>query len=118
MILYCYRIDKVSISTNAVIKTIITNSWILKVEPYAVHAAHQSHVTLQLENSEQHELTANSPGGVQFLLVRVEQVRNQELLFRIRLNATDYRDVQDRLQSPINNIRGISIHQVTNQYNS
>ena len=36
-------------------------------------------------------------------------------LFTIRLNALDYRDVQDRLQAPIDNVRGLVVHQDVHQ---
>lgn len=55
----CPRIDKAIIQTNPISKTVITNSWIIKVDPYNVHAAHQNHVTLQLEDAEEHNFTAD-----------------------------------------------------------
>ena len=54
------RIDKVIIRTNQVSKTVITNSWIIKVDPYMICAAHQNHVSLQLADAEEHNLTVDS----------------------------------------------------------
>ena len=109
--LLLYRIDKVIISTNPITKTVITNSWIIKVDPYTVKLARQSDVQLQLENSEEHNFT-NDSQTAQYLSVWVEHVQSHEKLFSIRLNAVDYLDMQDRLQSPVNNVRGVVINQV------
>lgn len=89
----------------------ITNSWIIKVEPYSIFAAHQNHVSLQLENAEDYNLTADSQTA-QYLTVHVEHFQTKKLLFTIRLNAIDYADIQDRLQRPISNVRGLAINQV------
>ena len=107
-----YRIDKVTVSPNPISKTVITGSWIIKITPYTVYVAHQNHVSLNLLDNEEHNLTINSQIGAQFLSVQVTQIPNQQPLFTIRLNALDYTDMQDRLQSPINNVRGIVIKQV------
>lgn len=106
-----YRIDKVTVRTNPVSKTVVTNSWIIKVEPYVVQVAHQNHVTLQLENSEEHTYTADSQTA-QYLWVNVEHIQTKQKLFTIRLNAVDYADMQDRLQTRISNVRGLLINQV------
>lgn len=69
-------------------------------------------MALNLLKNEQHDVTINSSTGAQFLSIQVENIQNQEPLFTIRLNALDYADMVDRLQSPINNVRGIIINQV------
>jgi len=108
------RIDKVSISTNPVSKAVLTNTWIIKISPYSVKVAHQNHVTLSLLKNEEHNVSINSSTGAQFLSIQVEDIQNKEPLFTIRLNALDYADMVDRLQSPINNVRGIIINQDVN----
>lgn len=90
----------------------ITNSWILKVEPYTVHLAHQNHVALQLVDFDEHTFTPDRQVA-QFLSVRVDHVQTRQHLFTIRLNARDYSDVQDRLQSPIANVRGVDVNPVS-----
>lgn len=104
------RIDKVTVRTNPVSKTVITSSWIIKVEPYAVRVAHQNHVTLELENAEEHDYTPDSQ-TTQYLWVKVEQLQTRKKLFSIRLNAMDYADMQNRLQRSISNVRGLLINQ-------
>ena len=79
-----------------------------------MYAALQNHVALQLADSVHHDVTAGSSSGAQFLSIRVERLPSQQLLFSVRVNALDYRDVVDRLQSPISNVRGIVVHQVNN----
>jgi len=69
-------------------------------------------VTLNLLKNEEHDVTINSSTGAQFLSIQVEDIQNKEPLFIIRLNALDYADMVDRLQNPINNVRGIIINQV------
>lgn len=93
----------------------ITNSWIIKVEPYTVHLAHQNHVALQLVECDEHTFTPDRQVA-QFLSVRVEHVQTHQFLFMIRLNARDYADVQDRLQSPIANVRGVVVNPVGYQF--
>lgn len=73
--------------------------------------AHQSHVELQLENSEEHNYTVDSQTA-QYLWVNVKHIQSRQELFTIRLNAIDYADMQDRLQSRISNVRGLTINQV------
>jgi len=68
-------------------------------------------VTLNLLKNEEHDVTINSSTGAQFLSIQVEDIQNKEPLFIIRLNALDYADMVDRLQNPINNVRGIIINQ-------
>ena len=92
----------------------MTNSWIIKVEPYVVQVAHQNHVTLQLENSEEHTYTVDSQTA-QYLWVNVEHIQTRQKLFTIRLNAVDFADMQDRLQTRISNVRGLLINQVVLQ---
>ena len=89
----------------------MTNSWIIKVEPYVVQVAHQNHVMLQLENAEEHTYTVDSQTA-QYLWVNVEHIQTRQKLFTIRLNAIDYADMQDRLQTRISNVRGLLINQV------
>ena len=105
-----------SISTNPISKTVLTNSWIIKISPYSVQAAHQNHVTLNLLKNEELNVTVDSSTGAQFLSVQVEHIQSKSSLFTIRLNALDYADMVDRLQSPINNLRGIIINQVRWSY--
>lgn len=76
-----------------------------------VRVAHQSHVSLQLENAEEHNYTLDSQIA-QYLWVNVKHIQNRRELFTVRLNAIDYADMQDRLQSRISNVRGLIINQV------
>lgn len=84
------------------------------MEPYTVHLAHQNHVTLQLVDCDEHTFTPDRQVA-QFVSVRVEHVQTHKSLFTIRLNARDYSDVQDRLQSPIANVRGVEVNPVSHK---
>ena len=76
-----------------------------------VKIAHQNHVNLMLENAEEHNYTVDSQTS-QYLWVTVELIQTKQQLFTIRLNAVDYADMQDRLQTRIHNFRGVTINQV------
>lgn len=78
--------------------------------------AHQNHVTLELENAEEHDYTPDSQ-TTQYLWVKVEQLQTRKKLFSIRLNAMDYADMQSRLQRSISNVRGLLINQVRQNMN-
>ena len=63
---------------------IVTDSWVIRTSTYTVHVAHQSDVHLTLSAAEEHDLSHESPTGVQFLTINVSSVRPRVQPFSIR----------------------------------
>ncbi|XP_069672804.1 E3 ubiquitin-protein ligase TM129 [Periplaneta americana] len=104
------RIDKICIETNSVVKVIATDNWIVKVSPYWLDVAHQSDAALILSSSDTHQVAPSSPGGAQYLNIEVKSVRPGVKPFRIRLNALDFRDLQDKVSRPITVLQNVTFH--------
>ena len=82
-----YRIDKLSIKTNPVVKVVVTDNWILMVGqwPWNFHLAHQSDVELKVVKTDQHQLsTEGQAGGTQFLSILVKNRRDNSGSFTFR----------------------------------
>ncbi|GLH05941.1 Uncharacterized protein GBIM_11482 [Gryllus bimaculatus] len=104
------RIDKFCVNTNSVVKVIATDNWVLKVSPYTVQCAHQSDSALVLISSDTHHLTPSGPGTVQYLNIEVKPTRAGVKGFTIRLDALDFRDLQDKLSRPIVVLQNVTFH--------
>jgi hypothetical protein len=68
---------------------------------------------LVVVGSDEHEVAPEALTGVQFLRIDVRGVNIKP--FRIRLNATEYSDLKDKLRSPIMNIRNVIIRQTMSE---
>ena len=82
-----YRIDKLSIRTNPVVKVVVTDNWIIMVGqwPWNFHLAHQSDVELKIVKTDQHQLsTEGQAGGTQFLSILVKNRRENLGSFTFR----------------------------------
>ncbi|XP_021922898.1 E3 ubiquitin-protein ligase TM129 isoform X2 [Zootermopsis nevadensis] len=104
------RIDKICIETNSIMKVIATDNWIIKVAPYWLDIAHQSDAALILSSSDTHQVAPSSPGGAQYLNIEVKSVRQGVKPFHIRLNAFDFRDLQDKVSRPITVLQNVTFH--------
>ncbi|XP_046384400.1 E3 ubiquitin-protein ligase TM129 [Ischnura elegans] len=104
------RIDKTCINTGYVLKTVVTDNWIMKLMPYKMEIAHQSDISLALLEADHHVMSPDSSGSTQYLNIEVQSCRERTKPFFIRLNAVDFKDLQDKLQMPIVNLKNVVIH--------
>ena len=68
------RIDKFSIRPSPLSNLVVTDNWLVSTGcwPWSCHLSHQSDVSLQIVNSEQHRIsTEGHIGGSQFLHIKV-----------------------------------------------
>lgn len=104
------RIDKFTSSIGTSI-VYVTDTWLILVSMYKVDVVHQQDVNLQLCKAEEFVLSPESSTGTQFLEIEVTSQRDSDYSFKIRLNSFDYKDLKDKLRTPIENARNIVIHQ-------
>lgn len=107
------RFDKFATGVNPGRRIIVTDSWLLRTSAYIVDVARQCDVHLAVVGSDEHEMSPEVSTGIQFLNIDVAGVNTKP--FRIRLNATEYGDLKDKLRSPIMNIRNIIIRQTLSE---
>ncbi|CAG2061342.1 unnamed protein product, partial [Timema podura] len=104
------RIDKFCVETNPVVRLIATDNWLLKVMPYNIEFARQDDSTLILSSCDNHSVSPSGPGGAQFLNIEVKSFVPNTKSFNIRLNALDFKDLQDKVNRPINVLQNITFH--------
>ncbi|XP_063232567.1 E3 ubiquitin-protein ligase TM129 [Bacillus rossius redtenbacheri] len=106
-----YRsVDKFCVATSSVVRVVATANWLVKVTPYALAVAHQGDCALVLSSSDTHEVSLGGPGPAQFLNIEVKATSARSRSFTIRLNAADFRDLQDRVSRPIAVLRDVVFH--------
>lgn len=105
-----FRVDKICIQLNPIHKLIVTDNWILKVTPYSIYCAHQSDTTLSVIHSDSHNISQQTHGEVQFINIEVKSSRTSVQPFTIRLNALDFKDLQDKVSRPITVLPTVTFH--------
>ena len=104
------RIDKIIITTNSITSIVATDNWIIKIMPYKVLVAHQSDAVLIVNKSDTHEMSPVTRGEVQFINIEVKSTRTGAQFFDIRLNALDFKNLQDKVSRPITILQNITFH--------
>ncbi|XP_063159320.1 E3 ubiquitin-protein ligase TM129 isoform X1 [Candoia aspera] len=104
------RIDKFATGAPGA-RVIVTDTWILKVTTYSLHVAQQRDIHLTVVDSRQHDLLPDSNMPAQFLTIRVASVNPSVKPFDIRLNSSEYGELQEKLHAPIRNAANVVIHQ-------
>lgn len=104
------RIDKFQ-TGPAGRRTYVTDSWIIKTSPYSVKVAHQQDCHMNAVKTEDHAISHESPTGVQFVTLNVISLNENIPDFEIRLNSVDYKDLKDKVASPLINARNVVIQQ-------
>ncbi|XP_054002448.1 E3 ubiquitin-protein ligase TM129 isoform X1 [Hylaeus anthracinus] len=104
------RIDKIIITTNSITFIIATDNWIIKVMPYRIFVAHQSDTALVVNKSDTHDMSPVTRGEVQFINIEVKPTRIGAQSFDIRLNALDFKNLQDKVSRPITILQDITFH--------
>ncbi|XP_046571270.1 E3 ubiquitin-protein ligase TM129-like [Haliotis rubra] len=92
-------------------RLIVTDAWIMKTSTYFVNVAHQQDIHLTLAGSEEHEISYENTIPSQYLHISVGVVNPRIGSFNVRLNATEFGDLKEKLQSPVRNARNIVIKQ-------
>jgi len=108
----CLRLDKLVIANTPVSKVIVTSNWILRVGqwPWSFQIVHQADAKVDIVNSDHHDITLDQQvGGVQFLSIAVVTDKPTVPKLVFRMNALDYENLQERLQTRIENKANIEI---------
>ncbi|XP_053317481.1 E3 ubiquitin-protein ligase TM129 [Spea bombifrons] len=104
------RIDKFATGVAAA-RVIVTDTWVIKVTTYNVYVAQQQDIHLTVIDSKQHDLSPESSTPVQFITIQVASINPGVRPFDIRLNATEYGELREKLHAPIRNAANVVIHQ-------
>lgn len=112
MKLYLYSsIDKICLQTSSVVTIIVTENWILKVSPLTLNIIHQSDGTLIVKEANSFELSPNNLSTTQYLNIEVKSSRQGVESFIIRINASDFKDLKDRIARTITILPNVKFHQ-------
>lgn len=97
----CRRQDVLRMEINSITSVIATENWIIKTTPYFVYFAHQSDTTLQVNKTETFAIAQDTSDSVQMINIAVTSSRPGVNEFQIRINALDFKTLQDRINRPI-----------------
>lgn len=117
---------------NTISTVIATENWIIKTSPYTTNIAHQSDTALiavkaslfeshfYLKNivisklfppqSDTHIIAQDTSDSVQYVSITVKPTRPGVPPFVIRVNAMDFRELQDRCHRPITILSGVTFN--------
>uniref|UniRef100_A0A1B6LAU6 Uncharacterized protein n=1 Tax=Graphocephala atropunctata TaxID=36148 RepID=A0A1B6LAU6_9HEMI len=104
------RIDKIAVRCSSLVEVLVTDNWIIKLSPYSMELAHQSDTTLTVDTADTHTLAATGSGTAQFLNIKASFTRRGNHHFYIRLNALDFKDLEDKLHRPVVVAQNIIFH--------
>ncbi|XP_020286754.1 E3 ubiquitin-protein ligase TM129 [Pseudomyrmex gracilis] len=104
------RISKIIIVTNSVTRVVATDNWIIKITLYKVQVAHQSDTTLVVNKSDTHLMSPATRDQIQFINIQVKPMRALAQAFDIRLNALDFKDLQDQVSPQIIVLQNITFY--------
>lgn len=107
--MWCFSIDKICLQTNAIIKVVATENWIIKLTPLTMFIVHQSDASLVVNQTDTHQISLQS-NGVQYLNIEVKSTRINVEPFIIRINAMDFKDLQDRVARTITVLPTVVFH--------
>ncbi|GLV34250.1 uncharacterized protein CBL_00181 [Carabus blaptoides fortunei] len=104
------RIDKICIQTNSVVRVIVTDNWLIKVTPYNVYFAFRNNTSLIVTSSDTHTVSVSNQREVQYINIQVKSSLPHVQPFYIRLNALDFKDLQDKWLMPITVLPSVTFH--------
>lgn len=105
-----YRLEKICIQTTAITRIVATENWLIKITPLTLFIAHQSDTTLVVKQADTHEISPVSSNEVQYITIEVKSQRRDVSPFTIRINALDFKDLQDRVARPISISPNVKFH--------
>lgn len=104
------RDDKVIIRMNPLARLVATESWIIKAGPYWINVANQEASALVAYKSDTHDVTQEGYDTVQYVNIAVKPTHPGIREFSIRINALNFKDLQDRLSRPITILSSVKFH--------
>ncbi|XP_044267647.1 E3 ubiquitin-protein ligase TM129 [Tribolium madens] len=111
------RVDKICVQTSSLVKVIATENWILKVKPFTILLAHQSDASLVVQKADTHRISLQTTTETQYLNIEVKSGRLGVETFIIRINASDFKDLEDRIARDITILPNVKFHKtVTEQF--
>uniref|UniRef100_A0A8D8AJW5 Transmembrane protein 129 n=1 Tax=Culex pipiens TaxID=7175 RepID=A0A8D8AJW5_CULPI len=104
------RDSRVVIRMNPLSRIVVTESWIVKTGPYWINVAGQEDTALVAFKSDTHDVSQEAFETVQYVNIAVKSTRPGIREFNIRINALDFKDLQDRINRPITILSSVKFH--------
>ncbi|XP_036675701.2 E3 ubiquitin-protein ligase TM129 [Drosophila suzukii] len=96
---------------NSISTVIATQNWIIKTTMYNVHFAHQSNTSLSVAKAETYNIPHHDQNDtLQMISIIVRPMRQGVSDFHIRINALEFRNLEDRVRRPIAIPSNIQFH--------
>ncbi|KAL1397924.1 hypothetical protein pipiens_009359 [Culex pipiens pipiens] len=102
--------SRVVIRMNPLSRIVVTESWIVKTGPYWINVAGQEDTALVAFKSDTHDVSQEAFETVQYVNIAVKSTRPGIREFNIRINALDFKDLQDRINRPITILSSVKFH--------
>jgi len=107
------RIDKITVRTNPIEKVVVTDNWIVLVSalPWGMRLSHQSDISLQLADSDHHQISTEGDfGGTQYLKIEVKNRKSEIPSYFFRIISTEFQNLQDKVRVSIDNFQNINVY--------
>ncbi|XP_032662636.1 transmembrane protein 129 [Odontomachus brunneus] len=104
------RVDKIDIATNGITRIVVTDNWIIKITSFKLEVAHQSDTTLIVNKCDTHLMSDVTGDQVQYINIQVKPMRTNAEAFEIRLNALDFKELQNKVKRSIVIPQNITFH--------
>nr|AAL13910.1 LD39811p [Drosophila melanogaster] len=96
---------------NSISSVIATQNWIIKTTMYNVHFAHQSNTSLSVAKAETYNISHQDQNDtLQMISIIVRPMRQGVSDFHIRINALEFRNLENRVRRPIAIPSNIQLH--------
>ncbi|XP_064549293.1 E3 ubiquitin-protein ligase TM129 [Drosophila montana] len=96
---------------NSISMVIATENWIIKTTMYNVNFAHQANTSLSVAKAETYNISHHDQNDtLQMISIVVRPMRQGVSDFNIRINALEFRSLEDRLRRPITIPSNIQFH--------
>uniref|UniRef100_A0A1I8N562 RING-type domain-containing protein n=1 Tax=Musca domestica TaxID=7370 RepID=A0A1I8N562_MUSDO len=86
---------------NSISTVIATENWIIKTSLYNVNFAHQSDTVLSVAKTETYNVSQDNNDTLQMVSIMVKTNRAGVPDFHIRINALEFRNLEERITRPI-----------------
>ncbi|XP_037953099.1 E3 ubiquitin-protein ligase TM129-like [Teleopsis dalmanni] len=104
------RYDIYKKKLNSISTVIATQNWIIKTSLYNVNFAHQSDTSLSVAKTETYNVSQDSNDTLQMISIKVKTNRQGIPDFNIRINALEFRNLEERITRPISIPANIQFH--------
>ncbi|XP_011191811.1 E3 ubiquitin-protein ligase TM129 [Zeugodacus cucurbitae] len=104
------RFDIYKKKLNSISTVIATENWIIKTSLYNVHFAHQSDTSLSVAKTETYNVSQDTNDTLQMVSIVVKPNRQKVADFHIRINALEFRNLEERISRPIAIPSNIQFH--------